>query len=189
LYKLALMSDNFGNTRTKIAQYFYNRIQKNVKQAKIDDFVFDNVKSIGIIFDDNNIGINEFIETISKEFRNKSGVISIFVLAYNVSEENKLEPSGIPIIYFTNKDLNWYGKPKFKDVINYLETPFDLLINLACNSAWPIKFSTALSTSKFKVGRFEENNDVYDFMVDTRNNSDIKKLYAMILEYLRIFNK
>ncbi|MEN8137450.1 MAG: hypothetical protein ABFR62_03380 [Bacteroidota bacterium] len=182
------MSNSFGNNRTKIAQFFYNKIQKKAKETKVDDFAFVNVKSIGIIFDENSEGINEFIQDISQEFKSKSGVISIFELAYNVSEAKKPEPNGIPTVYFTDEDVNRYGKPKFKDVINFIETPFDLLINLAENGHWPIRFSAVMSKAKFKVGRYEDNSDVYDFMVDTGENISMKSFYGLILNYLKIIN-
>lgn len=182
------MSDNFGNTRTKIAQFFYSRLQKNVKQTKSNDFKFEKVKSIGIIFDGDSKNINSLINTISTEFKSKSGVISIYLLAYNVDEKSKPDQIGIPTVFFTDKDLNWYGKPKFKDVENFLETPFDLLINLARNDNWAIKFSTIQSQAKFKVGRFEENIEVYDFMIDTSKDSNTDKFHKLILDYLRIIN-
>ena len=188
MYILAYMSDNFGNTRTKIAQFFYNRLHKKVKQTKINDFKFENVKSIGIIFDGNNKGINSLINTISTEFKSKSGVISIYELAYNVDDAQKPDQIGIPTVFFTDEDLNWYGKPKFKDVENFVDTPFDLLINLASNDSWAIKFCTMLSKAKFKVGKLEDNSDVYDFMINSSKDTSTANLYKLILDYLRIIN-
>ena len=182
------MSDNFGNTRTKIAQFFYRRLQKNVKQNKVNDFKFDNVKSIGIIFDDNSKDINSLINSISTEFKSKSGVISIYELAYNVEDSNKPEPIGIPTVYFTNADLNWYGKPKFKDVENFIDTPFDLLINLANNNSWAIRFCTMQSKAKFKVGKLGGNSEVYDFMIENSEELSTINLHKLILDYLRIIN-
>ena len=182
------MSNNFGNTRTKIAQYFYNRLQKKVQRSKVDDFKFENVKSIGILFDSNSKDINSLINKISTEFKSKSGVISINELAYNVDDDKKPEQIGIPTVYFTDDDLNWYGKPKFKDVENFLNTPFDLLINLAENNTWPIKFCTMLSQAKFKVGMLDENTNVYDFMIETNSKTSSNDLHKLILDYLRIIN-
>ncbi len=189
MYNLASMGEDFGNTRTKVAEYFYSKISKKAKQDKIGDFVFDNVKSIGIIYDKNSNDVNTFIQDISKEFKSKSGVISIFELAYNIEEDDKPEPTGIPIACFSDKDVNWYGRPKFKDVTNFLDTPFDLLINLAENDAWPIKFSAALSKAKFKVGRLQDNSNIYDFMVDTSNITSMSQFHSHILTFLRIINK
>ena len=182
------MSDNFGNTRTKIAQYFYNRLQKNVKDTKNNNFRFNNIKSIGIIFDESSKKVNSIINSLSTEFKSKSGVISIYLLAYNVDDNHKPEPIGVPTVFFTDKDLNWYGKPKFKDVENFIDTPFDLLINLASNDTWAIKFSTMQSKAKFKVGKLEENIDVYDFMVDNSKNTSVDNFHKLILDYLKIIN-
>jgi hypothetical protein len=182
------MSDNFGNTRTKVAQFFYRRLQKNVKQNKVNDFKFDSIKSIGIIFDGDSKKINSLINSLSTEFKSKSGVVSIYLLAYNVDDVHKPDSIGVPTVFFTDKDLNWYGKPKFKDVDNFIETPFDLLINLASNDTWAIKFSTLLSRAKFKVGKLEDNSDVYDFMVDNSNNLSTDNLHKLILDYLKIIN-
>lgn len=182
------MGDNFGNTRTKVAQFFYSRLQKNVKQDKVSDFKFDDVKSVGIIFDDNSKNINSFIETLSTEFKSKSGVISIYELAYNIDEAHKPDQIGIPTVFFTDKDLNWYGKSKFKDVDNFINTPFDLLINLASNDTWAIKFCVMQSKAKFKVGKLEDNSDVYDFMIDNSKDNSTSSFHKLILDYLRIIN-
>lgn len=182
------MGDNYGNTRTKVAQFFYSRLQKNVKQNKVIDFKFDEVKSIGIIFDENSKQINSLINSISTEFKSKSGVISIYELAYNVDDLNKPDQIGIPTVYFTDADLNWYGKPKFKDVENFINTPFDLLINLASNDTWAIKFCVMPSKAKFKVGKLEGNDDVYDFMIDLSKDISTTNFHKLILDYLRIIN-
>lgn len=181
------MSDNYSNTRTKVAEYFYNRIRKNSTREKVDSFRFENVKSIGIIFDNNHEGLNDFIKDISQEFRSRSGVISIFQLAYKIEDNNKPEPNGIPVVYFNDKDLNWYGKSKYKDVTNFLDTPFDLLINLAENDTWAIKFCSLLSKSKFKVGKFQENEVVYDLMINNKEK-DNKVTFKLILDTLKIIN-
>ena len=188
MYILAYMSDNFGNTRTKIAQFFYNRLHKKVKQTRINDFKFEKVKSIGIIFDKNSRDINALINNISNEFKSKSGIVSIYKLAYDVDEADRPDQIGIPTVHLTDDDLNWYGKPKFKDVENFIDTPFDLLINLASNDSWAIKFCTMLSKAKFKVGKFEENGDVFDFMIGSSQDISTTNFHKLIIDYLKIIN-
>ncbi len=182
------MSDNFGNTRTKVAQFFYRRLQKSVKQTNKIDFKFNKVKSIGIIFDKNSKGVNSLIKKLYEELNKNSALISIYKLAYNIEEVDRPEQVEVPIVYFTDDDLNWYGKPKFKDVENFLETPFDLLINLASNDSWGIKFSIMLSKAKFKVGKLEANSDVYDFMINNSEGTNSEDLNNVIVDYLRIIN-
>lgn len=188
MYILALMSDNFGNTKTKVAQYFYSRLKKKVKHTKINDFKFDKVKSIGIIFDNNSKNVNSLIDNLSKEFKGKSGIISFFLLAYNVEDKNRPDQIGIPTVYLTDKELNWYGMPKFKDAENFLDTQFDLLINLASNDTWAIKFTSLLSKAKFKVGQYSDNSNIYDFMVNTSADTNSSQLHQLIIDYLKIIN-
>jgi hypothetical protein len=182
------MSDNYGNTRTKVAHYFYSKLKKKVKPTKINDFKFDQVKSVGIIFDNDSSSVNTLIENLSKEFKSKSGVVSFFMLGYEVEDNNRPNQIGIPTVYITNKELNWYGMPKFKDAKNFIDTPFDLLINLASNETWAIKFCSLLSKAKFKVGRYDENSNVYDFMINISDDANSSKTYKLIIDYLKIIN-
>ena len=182
------MSKQFGKIRTKVAHYFYNALIKKIKQKDLSSFKLSSVKSIGIIFDNYNSDVNYFINDLSKEFKQKIGFVSIYKLAYNIPEGNKHDTDGIPVVYFSDKDTNWYGKPKFKDVISFLETPFNLLINIGDNNSWTIKFCVLNSNAKFKVGRLNDHHELYDLMIDTKKNSNDKELYKAIIEYLKLIN-
>ncbi|MCK5782215.1 MAG: hypothetical protein KAH10_06465 [Flavobacteriales bacterium] len=182
------MSD-LGKFKTKIADYFYKKILIDAKQVESDDFIFQKVKTVGIIYDKDSSHVNEFIEEISVESTSMPSGLSFFELGYNLNEDLKPHVDGLSSVLFYDSDINTYGKPISKEVVEFLETPFDLLINLVSNDLWPIKFCVALSKADFKVGHFEENNNVYDFMVDTRSIKSYKEFHKTIISYLQIINK
>lgn len=171
--------------RNKVARYFYN----NIKTTKNNvDFKLKNVKTISIIFDNSSVDINSFVKQISNEFKKNSTIVAISMLAYNVDDNSKLEPIGFPIIYMHKKDVNWYGKPYKKAILEYLNSPSDLLINFADNKYWPIRFSAIMSNSKFKIGKLENAIQDYDFMVDVKKGVPEKDFFSIAWEYLKIIN-
>ena len=181
------MTEDYGITKTKLANFFYNRKKNSLVENKIESFKFDEIKSIGIIFDNNHYGLQKLIDALIQEFRKKSGIISIFNLGYEIDEMNKPEANGIPVVYFNKKDLNWYGMPKYKDVTNFTDTKFDLLINLASEDSWAIKFCALLSKGKFKVSNHSGDQDIYDLMINTKEEKG--EYISLMIDTLKIINK
>ena len=175
--------------KLRIAKYIYSSILRNNESKDSYAFVFDKVKTVGLIFDNNNIEVNLLAKSIIEEGKKNSNIISVSELGYGLEESNKPNKIGIPTIFFDKEDLNSYGRPKSEDVNTFINTPFDLLINISDNNLWPIKFCVASSKAKFKVGKFEEGNDVYDFMIDAEDDYDTSKFNDLLLNYLKIFNK
>ncbi|MCK5823812.1 MAG: hypothetical protein KAG96_00205 [Ichthyobacteriaceae bacterium] len=181
------MSNNYGSIKTKLAELHYKRLLNNSKKTNINNFNLKKVKSIGILFDNKTSNLNTLIEDLSKEFKN-TGVVSIYLMGYNIDEINKVDTSGLPTIYFTDGDVGWYGKPKFKDVLNFVNTPFDLLINLANSDIWTIKFCITMSKSKFKVGDYQNNIEMYDLMLDMKESNNMATYKNILIKYLRLIN-
>ncbi|NJM15859.1 MAG: hypothetical protein HC896_11270, partial [Bacteroidales bacterium] len=51
-------------------------------------------------------------------------------------------------------------------VESFIQTKFDILINLSLEPSYPIEYVVALSNAQFKVGKFEQDNLHLDLMID-----------------------
>jgi len=92
--------------------------------------------------------------------------------------------------YFTKKDLNLLLQPGGKIVANFIEEPYDILIDTSITAFFPFKHIVSLSQAKFKVGRKElDYSDCFDLMIKVEEGKDLRYLLRNIDHYLNIINK
>lgn len=148
----------------------------------------DTAKKIGIIFNaskqDNFLQIKEFTDFLLS--------IGIKVKAIGFVDKKEalsyFQPSTI-FEYFNKKNLNWYGKPKNPIVDSFLNEKYDVLIDFSLNTFFPIKYIDALCNAEFKVGKFVENDNYYDFMININEKRELKFFINQVKHYLTIINQ
>ncbi len=142
-------------------------------------------QSIGIVY---NAAVLENFEII-KSFVNelKAKIPKILALGYVDQKElgeNHIKPEGFS--FFCQKDTNWYHKPVEQSVIDFINTPFDILIDFDLNNMLPVKFVVAASKSAFKVGHFEKTQ--YNYYDLTFNLDEAQKnSLSYFIEQLKIY--
>jgi hypothetical protein len=90
--------------------------------------------------------------------------------------------------FITRNDLNWYYKP-FGEVVEsfYTQDP-DILFDLTPNVPLELQFLVQLSTARFKIGIFTEQENDYDLMINLTKPSDMAFLTDQIKHYVSILN-
>ena len=89
----------------------------------------------------------------------------------------------------TPKDINWLGYPKVDQFQKFLQTEFDLLLNISVTPNFPLQVMTTLSRAKLKMGWDNENQGLFDISIDISNNPDAMFLAEQQIFYLKQFNK
>ncbi len=150
----------------------------NLKQAR----------DIGIVFNstiDNDRQTVKKLESFFKELK-----ITVEVMGY--SNRNK---NGDTLIgdshhhYLYANDLNWYYEPKGDTVDHFMQTPFDILIDLYQDEEFPIEYILKMSNAKFKVGCAHLDKGLHDMMIDvSKKKGDSAYLIENIKHYLSILN-
>ena len=141
------------------------------------------IKTVGIIFD----------ETYFKE---KEGLIQKLVQR-GIAEEDieilvfknyikKNQTFNWP--FFSNKNLNWNATFDKTEVNNFINQPFDLLINYYDVEKAPLLLVTSLSKANFKVGFANVDKRLNHFMIDTQAEN-YKVFIEELFKYLKILNK
>lgn len=87
--------------------------------------------------------------------------------------------------YFSKKNLNWFGKPDFVQMKDFLLRDFDVLIDLNQNSFSSITFMLAQTHAKFIVGSVPEHQPFYDLYIKSDERSDKLEL----LKNIHIYSK
>jgi hypothetical protein len=90
----------------------------------------------------------------------------------------------------TAKDINWKYQPQKAFVKDFIETPFDILIDLSLTEHLPLLYLAALSKSGLKVGRYEEDLQMfYDLMIHTGTEETIDSFSEQVIHYLSKINR
>ena len=146
---------------------------------------FDEAKKIGILYDATDASNFEIVKAYVKNVRSRQK--DILALGYVDRKElpsNQFAQYGLD--FFTRKHLNWQMIPQYTIVSNFMVEKFDILINLTSNSCFPLRYITALSHARFRVGPFDRKNMMcYDLMIDTKGEEGIKVFIEEVENYLR----
>ena len=174
------------NIKQKVGDFFFKReLKSNPRQRQVHNL--HTAESIGILYDATKLEdmmlVSEFVNTL---FKTKKDVKALGFV--NLKELTHHHMPMLQFDFFFLKDLNWYYKPQNYIIKNFVEKDYDILINFCDDSCIPIKYLAGSSKAKFKVGKYQENIDLYDMMLDVKENT----LAALIKEthhYLNIINK
>ena len=170
-------------TRKKAGEYFLRKEFANISR-NIAVTNFEEAETIALIFDATD---KEEIEVVKKYIKklkeNKRKVRAIGF--YDGKEEPVLMSSKLEYDFFSRKQLKWYLKPDDPIVENFMQEPFDLLINLCMNFKTPLLYVTALSRAKFKVGRqHTQYEPYYDLLLNVEDGTGLKNFIAVAEKYL-----
>jgi hypothetical protein len=151
-------------------------------------FNMDDAKTIGIAFVFT--GAEDF-ELIKKyvlylrEMKKKVKVIGY----YREKEEPAVQYSKVDYDFFGKKSHSWYGKPTDHIVTNFIEEAYDIFIDLNLTDESVLSYVASCSHAHFKVGRFEEGNEVHDMQIDSPPDKGLKFYLRQIDTYLGKINK
>ena len=149
---------------------------------------FDTAKTAGILFTPTDQTSFEQIKHFLTYLNNFK--LQIYVLGYI---DNKIIPESFlfwkGINLFSRKELNWSMIPKTPVVTDFIDKPFDVLLDLSLDDFFPVEYIARLSKSKFKVGRFTEKHDSYDLMFDIKQEHNLDAYLEFIKVYLNLINK
>ena len=88
--------------------------------------------------------------------------------------------------YFSKKQLNWYGKPDFVQLNDFINKDFDILIDFSQNDLPPLQYILSASKSKLIVGANEYAKTLYDvYIINDNTQPDHLKLLKIVHNYLQ----
>lgn len=164
-------------------------LAKSLKTVKRNKFVHNLVtaRKVAIVGVVNNTKDFDDITSLQRFFIDKN--MQVEVLVYFPGKEipqQLLLRKGINI--FNRNEVNWYGKPLIPFVDQFCRQEYDILIDLSLIELFPIRWITALSRSRFKVGSMSYDNNPYDLIITLDNNKEISYLSEQIVHYLNLIN-
>ncbi len=143
----------------------------------------DPIRTVGILIDESYFGHREaLIDALRKEGLEDA---SINVLAFR-DKVKKSDVFNYPV--FSHADITWTATISRPQVRQFIDTPFDLLIDYYDVEKAALLLVSHLSKAKFRVGFASVDKRLHHFMIDT-TAEQYGIFAAELAKYLRILNK
>jgi len=90
---------------------------------------------------------------------------------------------------FKRDDLNFFFFPRHEEVIEFMNTPYDILIDINFRNHFPLYYVAAMSAAEFKIGPGGLlGNDTADMMIEIDKNEGIDYFLEQSKYYLEMIN-
>lgn len=160
-------------------------LEKELKSRK-RRVVFNNFNSastIGFIFD----AENKEYYAAAKEFMNyvEEHRIKVNGLAF-VSKSDLIGylPYRKGVDYFGLDKQNWYGRPVDDGIAEFIERPFDILIDISLSEIYSVEYIFALSRAGFKICNNSTKAKYADFILELDRMDDLELFIEQVKHYL-----
>lgn len=149
---------------------------------------FDEIKSVGLLYylpdEETYKTVESFVEKLN------SHKIKTRVVAFH---DGKIKPHYfIPKLQqdiITQKSTGFNLKPTGIFVNDFINEPFDLLIDLSLNCHYPLLHLAAMSKAHMKVGRHTDLHEkIFDFMFTVNENISLSEYIELLIHYLKKIN-
>ena len=171
--------------KNKYGHYVLNKEYKN-KRKSIKFMNLNDAQSIGIIFNASKKENMDFIINFVKEIKNSSKEIKLLGFINNKQQDNFYNKF-VYCDFFNLKDINWYGKPQKEKITDFINTNFDILIDLNLDDITSLDFVLVSSQAKFKVGKLNKTkNNYYDLSLDIPEEKSVLYMIEQTKIYLKM---
>lgn len=176
----------FKSIRQKTGSAILKRKLKNRKRNK-SIFNFETSQLIGVVFKTDNQSDFEFVKKFLQFLaeQNNKVVALCYVDAKKVPDYYLLRKG---FNFFSRNDLNFFFLPKTQSIVDFVERPFDILIDLSTDNNFPLNFISSLSKAKLKIGKLQRSRNCFDVMIDTSKNNNVQSLIEQIKHYVPVLS-
>jgi len=170
-----------------IKRHLFNRSLKKHKSFREKKIVsLEQVRSMGIICqitDENSY--KEMYDLFSKLHSPKR---TVWLMGYiNESKVPYFCLQQLTADYFSRKQLNWYGKPDFIQLHDFIDKDFDILIDFSRNDLLPLQYILSASKAKLLVGSNNYAREYYDIFIQDEREMNWMRFLKIIHDYLQKF--
>lgn len=156
------------NIKNKV---FQRALQQQGRQNRTErKFVgFEKAQSIGILFDATDLDKREAVFQYAENLSNNNKRVKLLGFF-----DSKLDDPNFTFRYFNRKQLDWAGRPHGENVQEFVEQPFDMMINLDTISKPQAEYISAQSHAHLRIGPVTENTFCYELMVDISGSQNLQ---------------
>ncbi len=136
--------------------------------------------NIGLLFDGTYGDDRTAVEALVNELRNSGNIVSS--LGYI---DHDAVASTYSFKHFYRKHVNYFFIPKHDDIERFMMMKYHILINLGKQDDLPLHYIAKLTLSSFKIGPFNDWNNHYDIMIQSREKMKVDQLINEIKRILK----
>lgn len=143
------------------------------------------IRSVGIVWDASRTDDFPILTAFHQKMHEKN--IEVKILGYFPAK--KLPDKYTAIRYLTclkEKDIDFFYRPKSPEVALFINTRFDVLIDINFNKLFPLVYISSLSVASLKTGLTNDNPEKspFDLMIDLKKNTGIENFLNQIMHYI-----
>ncbi|GEM_PF-1265197 len=180
------MSNIITQFRENVANY---KLKKQLSKSKRQRGLYNlkTASSAGILFNAGDEANYKVVKELVKELKNDN--ITSQVLGYIDKSKRDDNYIGDQTYTFACKsDFSFFYSIKKDSVSEFVNQNFNLLIVLVKEQPFAIDYLGRLSKAKFKVGKAGLDNELYDLMIELKEDQGLPELKKQIIHYLSILN-
>lgn len=168
----------FKRFKEKSNQKYINRIlnsrKSNVESKKIE--------TVGIL-----LNLDEFFDyDVFRNFFKSLNINENRVKFIAFIEDEKEIPNSWDSFY-NPKEFGWNGKITNIELVEFMNTKFDVLISYYTKNRYELNVVPALSKANFKIGISNHDDRLHDFIVKIKPNQ-IETFKTELLKYFKVLN-
>lgn len=155
---------------------------RNIKERDLSQ-LNSKLRTLGFLVDESVVPDFERLYDSFKTF----GLMPKNVQVFTYIEVKKKLPS-LRQNQIDNKDFNWKGEINNQNALEFLETPFDMLVTLYRGSHELLDLLVSKSKAKFKVGSENSDPRLFDLLIRVPAH-DLRAFEEELKKYVTILNK
>jgi len=141
------------------------------------------MNTVGVILNVGEFSDFEAFRACFKSLGVQQAKLKIIAFVEDPKDSNELWDT-----YFNPKDFGWKGKINNIDLQSFIDTKFDVLISFYKENHLELNLITASSKANFKVGLTDEDDRLYDLMINVKPK-EFSIFKDELKKYLTVLNK
>jgi hypothetical protein len=174
----------FKSIRSGIGNSILKRKLRHYRRIK-SLFNFETSKLVGVVFKTDTQGdfeiVKKFLHFLTEQ-NNK--VVALCFVDYKKVPDYYFLRKGFN--FFSRNDLNFFFLPQTQFIEDFIQKPFDMLIDLSIDNNFPLYYISSLSAAKFKIGKLQQGHNCFDVMIDTNKDNTVQSLIEQIKHYVPV---
>jgi hypothetical protein len=176
------------DTRVKIGDSILSKKRERVKR-KCSYTNISQIKNIGIVWDASKTSDFSCLSRFYQKMHERN--IDVRILGYFPGKD--LPDQYTALRYFTcirKNEINLFYVPTSTEARVFINTSFDILIDLNFDRIFTLSYISTLSSAKFKVGLFdsESSSSIFDLMMEIKRPVQIENYLTQVIHYLEMIN-
>jgi len=178
----------FRETRVKIGNSILSKKGEGVKR-KLFYSNINQIKTIGIVWDASKTSDFSSLSKFYQKMHERN--IDVRILGYFPGKELPDQYTALRYLTCIRKnEVSLFYIPTSAEAGVFINTPFDILIDLNFDMIFTLRYISNLSAARLKVGLFnsESSSSTFDLMMEIKKPVVIENYLTQVIHYLEMIN-